>query len=300
MATFSRAPKETYGRLRAVVRECYPDLEELMARRAKPLVIDILDIRADLDAKGDPVGPAIKHGGYAVAADIRIQPKALRALGLGAVLLRIDADKWPDLKDEEKDALLDHELYHLVPRRESDEPEAPWKNDDLGYPMFAGMRMHDVEVGWFVEVAKRRGFASVEVQQAKKISDKWGQFLFNFATTENLPGLKISVGAPEPKGKPEPQSGDDQVERWALWEQLTEEQREEAEAMAGPQAREGQIGLDDTGTVLACRPIPASEQEAAPEPRQGRAAASKGSQAGGAKAGKGAKPAAKKGSGKKK
>ncbi len=196
MATFQRSEKETEAMLAKVLRETYPDLFELTDKKAhgtKRLTIDLLDVWADEDANGEPKGPALKAQGRTAAATIQIVNKANRALGQGDVLIKIDRNYWDKLNEEQQEALLDHELYHLVVKKEA-ETDAP-KRDDLGRVMF-GMRHHDYDFGWFIEVAKRRGLASPEVQQAKRIMAENGQWLFSFTDEPSFHVLNEADRAP--------------------------------------------------------------------------------------------------------
>lgn len=292
MATFTRSPQATHDLLVQVIQECYPDLEELMSESERiPLTFDLLDVFADLDSTGEPVGPAIKSGGYPVAAQISLVSKADRALGRADVLIKIDADGWKDLSDERRAGLLDHELYHLQPRKDKEEA---WKKDDLGRQMFA-MRSHDVQVGWFIEVAKRRGENSPEVRQAKIIADKWGQILFFFGETAPLPltsekpqsrrqraigGAQVDAATEElAAGKEAGANGSNghaaeapAGRRWLLWEQLDGAQQEAATELLGERLNtrfefcvDGPEGLEQrpTGETPAEDPEAAAASKAA-------------------------------------
>lgn len=197
MATFQRAEKATEEMLFKVLRETYPELFALTDKKAhgtKRLTFDVLDVWADEDANGEPKGPPLRAQGRAAAATIQIVSKANRALGQGDVLIKLDRNYWDKLNDEQREALLDHELYHLALKKEAETDAV--KRDDLGRVMF-GMRHHDYDFGWFIEVAKRRGLASPEVQQAKRIMAENGQWLFNFADTPELRVVNADEDATE-------------------------------------------------------------------------------------------------------
>lgn len=51
---------------------------------------------------------------------------------------------------------------------------------DLGRPVLK-IRLHDQQHGWFDEIARRHGDASIEVQQAKAFADSSGQTYFGWA-----------------------------------------------------------------------------------------------------------------------
>lgn len=225
MATFQRSPQETADQVAKVIREHYPELQDLAETRGG-LRFDLLDVFADLDANGEPVGHPLTSKGRIVSADIRAVSKADRALGRGDVLIRFDADNWKNLDTEEREALIDHELCHLIVLKDEGVP----KMDDLGRPRFK-LREHDYDFGWFVEVAKRRGLKSPEVKQARRIWVENGQILFNFQAEFDL---KPGKGGPElhvlDGGLPEPKEDHGPVEVVPPEER---EALEEAELAAG-------------------------------------------------------------------
>ena len=81
------------------------------------------------------------------------------------------------MDDAKKDALLDHELYHLeVQRNKHGKP----KLDCNRRPKLT-MRLHDRQYGWFDEIAQRHGSASIECQQAMGLYLAGKQTYFQFA-----------------------------------------------------------------------------------------------------------------------
>lgn len=258
MATFKIAQPYVHDLTSKVLRECFPQLFELTKEHTNPLTFDLLMVHADLDANGEPVGPAIRHHGCAADAVIKAVPKADRALGRADVEVRFDGDRWEKMEDDHREALIDHELYHLALVTQDGLP----KRDDLGRLRFR-MRGHDYEFGWFTEVAKRRGLASGEVQQANRMMAQDGQVLFAFAempaiqkempiaTTSSkratpAPGLRVLEGDGEP-------TADGQ---WCLWEGMSVEQRQQALSTWGTELdRTQQFWLDANGQATAHRPI---------------------------------------------
>lgn len=277
MSTFKRAPKATENLLSKVLREHYEELHELTKEKKGGLTFDLLEVHADLDANGEPVGRPIKHHGTAAYAVIKAVPKADRALGRSDVEIRIDGDAWNELEEEVQEALIDHELYHLVLVRKDGLPS----RDDLGRYRFK-MREHDYEFGWFVEVAARRGLASIEVQQAGRMMKKHGQILFGFAEREpdaDQTKFPFVVRGDEPA----PNEALDGKE--LLWDQLNELQQEEASDKFGNDLEvRGLFIVSHGGQVLSQKTIAAepeapaaNEQEAPAKPkRQRNKAASKG------------------------
>lgn len=112
-------------------------------------------------SEDDETAPVKLHG-YPCVAVVKINAYKLRVLGHGDAEITIDAHQWDELSEEERRALIDHELTHLELRTDKD---GFVKRDDLDRPLLK-MRKHDHQFGWFDEVARRHGSASVEVQQA--------------------------------------------------------------------------------------------------------------------------------------
>lgn len=128
-------------------------------------------------------GPsALKLNGWPCQAIARIIGSKDRAKGMTDAEICIDADKWEELSDAEREALLDHELHHFIVQVDEDDSV---KRDANNRPKL-GMRKHDIQVGWFAEVAKRHGAASAEVKQAQQIFDDFGEAFFPFMTQLKL------------------------------------------------------------------------------------------------------------------
>lgn len=260
MATFTRADKEIEELVNKVISEHYPELDSLLKHDRFPLTFDLLMVWADEDANGEPKGPALKHHGWPADAVIKAVDKASRALGRADVEIRFDANRWEEMNEEQREALVDHELYHLSVRQEDGIP----KRDDMGRVLFK-MRQHDYEFGWFVEIAKRRGLASAEVYQAKRIMAENGQWLFSFA---EQPGLGLRV-VPPPTAMTRAETVQER------------EEREERELAAGggagrpPEARaaaQEQVS-EELGAEPGQRPANEQPAKAAKAPRGSRSKA---------------------------
>ncbi len=169
---FIRAEKDVDQLAGEIIKEHYRDT----LHKIKPR-IDYLMCFAPQDEAGNPTGPALKLHGAPCAATINITSLIHRALGEGDVLVKIDGELWETFTPPQQLALLDHELYHLNPMFVVGSEKV--KTDDLGRPMFK-MREHDIQIGWFAAIAARHGIASIEVQQAVMIRQKYGQMLFDF------------------------------------------------------------------------------------------------------------------------
>ena len=142
---------------------------------------DLLLAEASTDDNGDPVGPALKSSGYTAAATVRVLGLKDRAKGLGDAEIVVDGDRWPEWSAAERLAILDHELEHITL---STDAEGSIRRDDLGRPRLK-LRLHDRQFGWFDNVARRHGAASVEVGQASTIA-RLGELRQMY-----LPGLSI-------------------------------------------------------------------------------------------------------------
>jgi hypothetical protein len=136
MATFRKAD------------DILPDVAAAMEKYRPDLVEAGVTVEV-LTAHGDP--PALKHHGYPAAAVIKVMSQPDRAAGSADVRLVIDAERWEEMNDARREALLDHELTHLELRRDQ---EGKVRTDDCGRPKL-GTRPHDFEVGGFDEVVQR-------------------------------------------------------------------------------------------------------------------------------------------------
>lgn len=183
MPTFERCDHEVEQLARHVLSkfETHQPLVESGA------TIDFVFAYADLDDKtGARVNDALTKNGVKALGIARAVPPKDRALGRRDAEIALDGDWWKEAQPEEKEALLDHELHHLVPKTS----KGILVRDDKGRPML-WMRPHDYEFGWFSIVAKRHGRASVEVKQAKTMMDKDGQVYWPDLFTEGCtqPGV---------------------------------------------------------------------------------------------------------------
>lgn len=168
MKTFDPAPQSVHSRLSAIIARFHPDLKASGAR------IDLLYVYAD-----EGQTPLSCHG-YPALAVVRIIGDKDRVAGRGDAEIVIAKESYEDMSDAEKDALLDHELYHLVVKKDR---HGIIQVDDHRRPKMK-MRKHDHQFGWFNEIAKRHGDASAEVQQARAFGQAQGQLYFGFTTED--------------------------------------------------------------------------------------------------------------------
>lgn len=163
--TYDQAPDEVRDRVIALIKKFHPDLEKVELR------VDLLMASTDSDA------PAVSVAGYHCFACIKILGPKERAMDRGDAEITIDRDAYEAMTGEERDALLDHELYHLALVRDG---EGKPKRDDYQRPKLR-LRKHDVQFGWFAEIARRHGQHSQEVQQAAIIFKEGEQLYFGYA-----------------------------------------------------------------------------------------------------------------------
>lgn len=161
----------------------------------KPLVdagvkIDFIFARAAKEGEM----PIRLAGGTQAYGTCRINSLKNRVLGRGDAEIMLDGDWWDDAPADVQRAVLDHEITHLAVKLKNNRAEL----DDIGRPRL-GMRPHDVQFGWFTQVAQRHGMNSIECRQARTIMDKWGQSYWPAlcelnskpATTSDKPGVYL-------------------------------------------------------------------------------------------------------------
>lgn len=134
------------------------------------VVFDFIFAYPTYDENGEPRGNAISKNGVKALGLCRIVGLKDRAMGRGDVEILIDYPWWEDASDEERTALLDHELHHAQVKTKNDVV----LRDDLHRPLIK-LRKHDVEIGWFDIVALRHSQHSMERLAAKKLYDESGQ-----------------------------------------------------------------------------------------------------------------------------
>jgi hypothetical protein len=126
----------------------------------------------------NPDGDPVKHGGYPALAAIKVVTLRDRvSKGYDAEMV-IDRHEWDQMTDEHREALLDHELSHLVrvpnTKDEREDGELDWKVDDLGRPKLK-LRPGDWSAGdGFKAVVARHGRFAAEylnIQKAKAMAD---------------------------------------------------------------------------------------------------------------------------------
>jgi hypothetical protein len=162
--TYSAASADLLKRIERMQAEHHPDLAKVTVG-----ALFVFD-----DEKTEPV---LKHQGYGAAAVVRITPLKDRALGMADALIVVDRAHWQKLSAAQMNALIDHELEHLVTVLDTDTGKP--KFDSMDRPKLA-MRQHDHQLGWFDAVARRHGEASPEICQARQLLEQTKQLYFDF------------------------------------------------------------------------------------------------------------------------
>jgi len=177
---YSKMPDETEERVRHIIKCFHPKLLEGKIR------IDLLSVSSDKSAA------PLMHQGYPAMAVIRATGIKERTKGAGDIEIVFDEAAYLKLSESEKDALVDHELYHA----EIQVHKKTGKNklDCKGRPVIK-MRKHDHNFGWFEEIAKRHGPAAQEVKQATRLYVFGKQTYFAFVS--DLKAFEPPADAPD-------------------------------------------------------------------------------------------------------
>lgn len=154
--SYTKANSEVGTYLERVLLSWHPDLHNADVN------FDLMFAWAEEDDNGDEKAPALKLHGVPCDAIVRIVSLKDRAKGMGDVEICFDGRKWQTLSPSERDALVDHEVTHVVLRIGK---TGEVLMDDCGRPKLR-MRPHDREHGWFDEVARRHKQAAPEVKAA--------------------------------------------------------------------------------------------------------------------------------------
>lgn len=165
MPRYEKAPAQAGQIIERMMERYHPQLRDANVK------VDVLFAFATTDEFGDRKGSAVKLHGYSCKAVVRVLGLKDRTVGRGDAEIVIDGDEWPTWPDDEKDALLDHELEHLELKTDKDGLVV---RDDLDRPKLR-IRKHDHQFGWFDSIARRHGSASLEIQQAQAFHSQYKQ-----------------------------------------------------------------------------------------------------------------------------
>ncbi len=152
---------EALNLLRNVRKHLHKDLDEF------EVTLAVIKAERKLNKDGeDTEGPVLALHGYECAATIKITPLNQRVLKVPDAILTINWEQWESLTKAEKEALLDHELTHLVISRDAENTP---RYDDLGRPLLR-MRKHDWHLGGFLEVVERHGIQSLDASSVHAVA----------------------------------------------------------------------------------------------------------------------------------
>lgn len=182
--TYTKCADEVHRKITALINQHHKELRHVAAR------VEALNVTTDREGE-----PALTLRGYPCYAVVRVTTVRERTAGRGDAEIIIDREAYLKMTEAQREALLDHELYHLEPALDRHDD---FKFDTAGRPVLR-LRLHDFEVGWFHAIAQRHGEASVEVLQARRLLHRHGQLYFNF--TDNAHEL-AKAAAPIPNGSP--------------------------------------------------------------------------------------------------
>lgn len=179
MPTFQRCDKSVEALAKQLLEKFDSHAPIVLAK----VKIDFVFAFADRDEKtGRALNNALtKNGVKALGITRKISLKD-RALGRGDAEIALDGDWWTMAQADQQAALLDHELHHISVKADK---HGNIQYDDLNRPQL-NLRKHDVEIGWFCEIAKRHGVASMERIQARAIMDGLGQYYWPDLSSKQL------------------------------------------------------------------------------------------------------------------
>lgn len=176
---YSKASEEIVSRASHMLKCFHPTLVNA------GLKIDIITV-ANEDPDDD--SPALMHGGYPCDGTIRVINAKERAKGNGDCEMCLDEARYLTMTDAERDALVDHEIYHVELKLNK---KGRVVLDEHGRPKLK-LRKHDHDFGFFTEIARRHGAASGEVKQATAMFLSERQSYFAFIGEERL---SLAAGA---------------------------------------------------------------------------------------------------------
>ncbi len=173
MKSYDRANPEVYDRI-AWLLDNIEYHEELKTVEVK---VDCIFVATDSEE-----GHALTCNGVRALAVARILNSKDRCMGRGDVEICIDRDAYEAMPDQQRYALLDHELRHFEVCKEKD---GGFATDDQHRPKLK-TRQHDRQYGWFDCVAKRWGQESHEVRQMRGLWEKAEDVYFPFMAEEQV------------------------------------------------------------------------------------------------------------------
>lgn len=175
---YEQAEPEVLELAQDIINQYHPDLRDKPEQNQPGIRLCILMALTSADDDG----PAVKVHGYPAYACVSIIPYKQRVDKRADVEIIVDAKAWEDLTDRRRRALLDHEITHVEVVRDS---HGFIKTDDLGRPKLA-LKNHDWQLGGFRVIAQRYQEDAIDVIEAKKFKDTFGDVAMPEAKRESL------------------------------------------------------------------------------------------------------------------
>jgi len=139
--------------------------------RLKDVKIGLIKTYAPRDENGDIKKNAIVRRGGVVYAYINLVHPRNRLFKPYLAEITVDGDKWEEMSDEVKTALLDHELTHISYKLDKRTDEI--KKDEDGNPILR-LIYDEVNFTAFPDVARKHGVNSIEYQSVQNLKAKYG------------------------------------------------------------------------------------------------------------------------------
>lgn len=187
MTTYSDPDPEVLALLADAMRRWHPQLHDA-------------GVRVGVLMAANEDGPAVKHAGYPALATIKVVSLKDRLKKQYDAELLLDQSEWNDMRREHREALVDHELSHIVlakygykAGREEDDPDERGEiwcaRDDLGRPKLK-IRLADWNAGdGFADVIRRHGMYAAELENLRRC-----QARADAANAEHLGELAQEIG----------------------------------------------------------------------------------------------------------
>jgi hypothetical protein len=179
VAIYTTAEQDARDLLAAVMKQHHPEFVEVGVR-----VNVLMATRARDEKTGEPKGEsALRHHGWPAQALIKINGHRDRVAGKADADLYLDAERWDELTQRQRQALLHHELLHL--EIQSDE-DGNVVLDDCNRPKLR-IRPHDYQMGGFYQVAEDYGADAPEVLTLADVNRKYVQLNLFDLVSEPVP-----------------------------------------------------------------------------------------------------------------
>lgn len=170
-------------------------LKQQLARNHPDIGVAV-DVLWHTKTDGNGMSMPMMCRGYSAAAKVRVVPVPQRAKGAGDAEITIDRPTWDGLTEQQRAALIDHELQHLEVCVDAD---GVTKRDCLGRPKVR-LVPHDWHLEGFAEVVKRHKDAALEQQSLVRfITSKTGQMVMSFSPPDapvQLTGEQVLAALP--------------------------------------------------------------------------------------------------------